>query len=143
MTKNEKLLQRVSHALAVYLEVATVTDTPLLKEKVLLEARGFLPGLLEEIHRKIVNEACNDHKPLTREQVLLALKGVQNNQDFIVIFRTTKDDIREMHCRIDRERKNPFEDPKETFTVWDTEKIAPRSFRLDSVYSLKVTNLPE
>ena len=104
-TKQEDLLQRLHYPFRVLMEVASDVDVPLLKAKALAEVRDSLPKLLEEIHAAIVSEACNDRKPLTREQVLLSLKGIQNNQAFVVVFKTVKDDIREMFCTIDRERR--------------------------------------
>jgi len=102
-----------------------------------LRDQGFHPenDLVAQVHKMIVHEACNDREPLARSLVLTLLQGIPANTDFVVVFRTVKSDIREMHCIMGEEE---LPGHKDVITVFDTEKEAPRSFRLDRVYRISV-----
>jgi len=92
--------------------------------------------LKERVHKAIVHEACNDRPPLDKQVVLSIMEAIPDLQPFKVIFQKKNGDLRYMMCSINREEAKEWNDPPNTYTVYDQEAKAPRSFRLDSVYSI-------
>ncbi len=114
----------------------------------LLHALLREPGALEQVemvHAQIVREArmaAEGYTYLKEATVSSILASIPDGQDFVVVFRKVNDDIREMQCTLDREQAVTKKRHLDTFCVWDTEKNAPRTFRLDRVYSIQIENLP-
>lgn len=112
-----------------------------------LRSFGVEPSdpLLGSIHRLIVHEARSATSPLPRVLVLALLSAIPDRRHFVVVFRKKKDDqIRAMSCIMDEDKRTTVsskrDEASDLFTVWDTEKNAPRTFSLDNVYAIIVEN---
>ncbi len=96
-----------------------------------------------EIGHFIQREARTNQQPLARSLVLDILAAIPSKQPFTVIFRKKNDDIREMHCILDRDKAKvspKVDDATNVYKVWDREANAPRAFCLDRVYEVRVAN---